>query len=84
MNNRTQEEITLSPVVGWQVGPIQAYEAVMLRLDFLSHALQRADEAHPSPNFVLTAAQALELSETLKKHAGVATQGTPGNGVPKH
>jgi len=79
-----KDEIPLSPVAGWTVGPIQAYQAVMLRLDYLTHPMQRADEAHQTPNLVLNAAQALELSEVLKKHAESVMQGKPGTGMPKH
>ena len=79
-----KDSIALAPVAGWQIAPISAYEAVMLRLDYLTHAMQRPDEAHQTPHFSMTAAQALELSEALKKHAALATQGTPGAGLPSH
>ena len=78
------EEISLAPLAGWQVAPITAYGAVMLRLDFLTHATQRPEEAQTTPNLVLTVAQALELSEALKKHAALAMQGKPGEGMPQH
>lgn len=78
------EEIPLSPIAGWNVAPISAYEAVMLRLDYLTHATQHPDEAQQTPQLVMTAAQALELSEALKKHAALAMQGTPGYGIARH
>jgi hypothetical protein len=78
------EEIPLAPVAGWQIAPISAYQAVMLRLEYLTHATQQPEQAHQTPHLVLNAAQALELSEALKKHAALATQGTPGAGLPKH
>lgn len=81
---KPNEEIPLAPVAGWQIAPVSAYQAVMLRLDYLTHATQQPDEAHQTPNLVLTAAQALELSEALKKHVALAAQGTPGAGLPKH
>lgn len=56
----------------------------MLRLDYLTHATQRPDEAQQTPQLVMTAAQALELSEALKKHAALAMQGTPGAGIARH
>lgn len=80
----SQDDIPLLPVAGWEVAPISAYQAVMLRLAFLSHPMQRPDEAQQTPHFVLNAQQALELSEVLKKHAALATQGTPGEGLSKH
>lgn len=74
----------LAPVAGWQIGPITAYQGVMLRLDYMTHAMQRADEAHQTPHLLLNAAQALELSEALKKHATLAMQGILGDQLPKH
>jgi hypothetical protein len=78
------EETPLAPVAGWQIAPISAHQLVMLRLDYLTHATQRTDEAHQTPHLALTAAQAQELSEALRKHAALATQGTPGAGLSKH
>lgn len=78
------EEIPLSPVAGWQIAPISAHQAVMLRLDYLTHAMQPKEQAHQTPYLALNAAQALELSEALRKHAVLAMQGTPGAGLPKH
>ena len=82
--NTDKDSIPLSPVSGWQLAPLQAYQAVMLRLDYLTHATQQAGEAHQTPHLALTAAQALELSEALRKHAALAQQGTPGAALPKH
>lgn len=79
-----KDSIALAPVAGWQIAPISAYQAVMLRLDYLTHSTQRPEEAHQTPQFALTAAQALELSEALKKHAALAMQGTPGAGLTSH
>lgn len=80
----SKDEIPLSPVSGWTSGPIPAYQAVMLRLDYLTHVTQRPDQAQQTPNLVLNAAQALELSEVLRKHAESAMRGTPGAGMPRH
>lgn len=78
------EEIGLAPLAGWQIAPIGAAQAVMLCLDYLTHATQQPDEAQTTPKMVMTAAMALELSEALKKHAELAMQGTHGAGQPKH
>lgn len=79
-----KEEIGLAPITGWDVGPIAQMQAVILRLDYLTHATQRQDEAQTTPKMVMTAALALELSEALKKHAQLAMQATPGAGQPRH
>ena len=64
-----EEEIGLAPVAGWEVAPIAQMQAVIFRLDYLTHVTQKPDEAQQTPRMVLTAAAALELSEALKKHA---------------
>ncbi|MFC7408732.1 hypothetical protein [Hydrogenophaga atypica] len=79
------QDIPLAPIAGWTTGPIPAYGAVILRLDYLLHPTQQPSEALQTPHFVLTAAQALELSEALKKHAAALKDGPPeGTGLPKH
>ncbi len=78
------EEIGLAPLAGWQVAPIPDLQAVMLRLDFLTHATQRPEEAQQTPRLVLTAAMALELSAALQKHAQLAMQATHGAGQKRH
>ena len=80
-----KDETPLSPIAGWDIAPIAAYGAVMLRLDYLTHATQRPDEAQQTPHFVMNAAQALELSEALKKAVAALQAGPPpGTGLPKH
>lgn len=80
-----EKDIPLAPIAGWTTGPVPAYGAVILRLDYLTHPMQQIDEATQSPHFLLTAAQALELSEALKKHAAGLQDGPPqGTGLPKH
>jgi hypothetical protein len=59
------DEIKLFPVCGWTIGPIKAYEAVTVRLDYLTSPMQLLPEAIQSPQFVLTAPQASELAEAL-------------------
>lgn len=78
------EQIGLAPLVGWQLAPVAGLHAVMLRLDFLTHATQGLEEPQQTPRFVLTAAVALELSEALKKHAQLALQGSLGAGQDRH
>ncbi len=82
--SKDSASIPLSPVAGWSVSTIPTYTAVMLRLDFLLHATQRPEEAQHTPNLLLNAQQALELSELLRKAAESALQGIPGDGLAKH
>ena len=80
-----EDQIPLAPLAGWNLMPISALDAVMLRLHYLTHATQRPDEAQQTPHFVMNAAQALELSEALKKAVAALQAGPPpGTGLPKH
>ena len=81
----TRAEMSTCPVCGWTIGPVPALHGVMLHLEYLMHATQRQDEAHHSPRFLLTAAQARELAAALQKHAALSESGGPqGAGLPKH
>lgn len=83
--NEKAEPIATAPVAGWTIAPVSAYRAVMLGLDYLSHAGQAHDQAHQSPQYILTVPQALELAAALTKHAALASSGGPeGAGLPKH
>jgi hypothetical protein len=83
MNER--EDIQTSPVTGWTVAPVSAMHAVMLRLDYLTHATQPLDQAHHSPQYILNAAQARQLAEALQRQAALSEIGGPqGTGLPKH
>ena len=80
-----EREIPTCPVAGWQIGPVSALQAVMVRLDYLTHATQAAQEANQSPQYVLTDAQARELADALRKHAALSESGGPqGAGFPQH
>lgn len=80
-----QAEIPLSPVAGWELGTIAAYGAVMLRIDYLTHATQTAEEAQKSPTFVIHTAQARELAQRILVACEKLESGPPpGTGAAKH
>ena len=80
-----EEEIALSPVAGWEIGAIPAYGALMLRLDYLTHATQQPDEAQKSPTFLIHTAQARELAQRILAACEKLESGPPpGTGLPKH
>ena len=62
-----ESEVSVFPVAGWSLAPIKAYEAVMLRLDYLTNPLQPPEEALHSPNFLILAPQVKELIEVLQR-----------------
>lgn len=79
------DEIPLAPVAGWDIAPISAYGAVMLRLQYLTHATQQPAEAHHTPHLVLHAAQALELIAALQRVVSALETAPPqGTGLPRH
>lgn len=80
-----EEEIALTPVAGWEIGTVPAYGALMLRLDYLTHATQSPDQAHKSPTFVIQTAQARELAQRILVACEKLESGPPpGTGLPKH
>jgi len=80
-----KEDTALSPVSGWTVAPISAYGAVMLRLDYLTHATQTAEESQQSPNYVLHSPQARELALKILAMCDRLESGElQGAGLPKH
>ena len=79
------DEIPLAPLTGWDIAPISAYGAVMLRLDYLTNATQQPTDAQQTPQFVMTKSQALELSAALKRVAVLLESGPPeGTVLPRH
>lgn len=79
------DEIPLAPLAGWQCAPISAYGAVMLRLSYLLHPMQRVEEAQHTPSIVMTAKQCQELIEALQAKLSVLESGpAEGTGLSRH
>jgi hypothetical protein len=79
------QEIPLAPICGWEVAPISAYNAITVRLQYLTHNLQPISEAHTSPMYVLLAPQCRELIDVLQRKLQVLENGPPeGSGLPRH
>ena len=80
-----KEEIPLAPISGWEIAPISAHGALMLRLSYLTHATQQPDEAQQTPQLVMTQEQAQALIEALKRALERLESGPPeGAGLPRH
>jgi hypothetical protein len=80
-----RDDIPLAPIAGWSCSLIPSMGAVMLRLSYLTHPLQKVEEANESPHFVLTPKQAQELSELLQRSLQALARGpAEGSGLPKH
>ena len=81
----TNDEMTLFPVAGWEVAPIPAYGAIFIRPAFLTHPMQKMEEADPGRRYLLTAAQATELRDAIDRTLRRLESGEPqGTGLPKH
>lgn len=79
------DEIKLFPVSEWEIGVIPAYDAIFIRLAFLSHPLQKLEESDPGRRYAFQRAQLVELrnaiTRALDKTAGGDAQG---KGIPQH
>lgn len=75
-----QEQIPLLPVTGWKIAGIRDLKAIMLTLDYLTHAMQPDEQSHQSGNYVFHTAQARELAQRILVQCDLvdtgATQGT--------
>lgn len=62
-----ENDLPLFPVAEWDISTIPAYNAVIIRLGFLSHPLQKMEEADPGRRYVLQATQARELRDAIDR-----------------
>ncbi|GAA0693796.1 hypothetical protein [Vreelandella titanicae] len=79
------DDISLFPVAGWQIGPVPSYDLIALKLHFLSHPLQKSEEAQESQMFAMTPAQGRELIERIQAAIDVLeSSDAQGTGVERH
>jgi hypothetical protein len=69
MPDSTTGLTTTCPIAGWSVGPTIEYDVVAFKLKFVTHRDQKPEQANHSPQFVLSAEQAIRLAESLIKAA---------------
>ncbi|MDR0480587.1 MAG: hypothetical protein LBG66_01730 [Gallionellaceae bacterium] len=82
MNN---EEVALFPVATITAGPIPEIDAVIIRFDFLTHGMQRPDEAQAGRNYALSPVQARYLVEKISSAlTTLDNAASQGDGAPKH
>lgn len=72
------DDLPIFPVSEWDIRSVPAYQILLLRLGFLSHATQKPEEADPGRNYALTLAQAAELRDAIDR----ALQKMQTDGVP--
>ncbi|MEH2920861.1 biofilm formation regulator BssS [Samsonia erythrinae] len=68
--DRKNEVIQTHPLVGWDISTVDSYDAMMIRLHYLSDADQAPDEAHVDRTLWLTTDVARQLINILE--AGIA------------
>ncbi|MGM3176142.1 MULTISPECIES: biofilm formation regulator BssS [Dickeya] len=68
--DRNNEIIQTHPLVGWDISTVDSYDAMMIRLHYLSTADQAPDEAHVDRTLWLTTDVAKQLISILE--AGIA------------
>ncbi|MFC3336923.1 hypothetical protein [Paracandidimonas soli] len=59
-------DISLFPVAGWAVGPIPKLGLATIKFDFLTHPLQKPEEANEGRYYALTPAQLRELIQKMQ------------------
>lgn len=83
--NDKKNDLQLSPVAGWELKQVPSLGALILRLDFLSNAMQSPDEAHPGRNYVFHAEQARELAQRILAGCdALEAAGRPPGAGPTH
>jgi BssS protein family len=81
----TDDAIVTFPVTGWEIKAVPSYDAITVRLEFLSHAMQTLAEADPGRNYVLTTKQAEAFRDAIDR-AVLAVRSAPPqpDDNPKH
>jgi hypothetical protein len=59
-------DISLFPVAGWSVGPIPKYGIATIQFNFLTHPLQKPEEANEGRHYALTPDQLRELIQKMQ------------------
>jgi len=79
------EEIPTLPIAGWELKAVPAYDAILISFAYLSHALQKPEEAVTDRTYVIHTAQAEELAQRILALLGrMKTGATPGSGPQQH
>ncbi|AUY32654.1 hypothetical protein OC926_22820 [Pseudomonas peradeniyensis] len=59
----------INPIAGWQFKAVEHLQLVLMEISYLSTPFQNLDEAQKAPLLGLTAQEARELSEALRRSA---------------
>lgn len=81
----SQDNLALCPVAAIAVAAIPSVGGVVIRLDFLTHAMQ--DSTHPTPgrNYLLYPAAAKQLAQQILAECAALESAAPPTGLgPQH
>ena len=59
----------INPIAGWEFKSVEQMQLLLLEISYVSTPFQNPDEAQKTPTLALTAQQARELSEALRRSA---------------
>ena len=66
--------LSTSPVSGYTINRTVQHNSLVLTFQYLTSAQQKPEDAHVSPNFVMTQAQAVELAQKILASAQQPSQ----------
>ena len=79
------DSIPLFPVASITTGPVPSLDLVTIRFDFLTHSMQRPEEANLGRHYALTPSQARELAAQMEKALRILeTASSQGKAGPTH
>lgn len=63
-----ENDIPVFPIAGWQAGPLPGYDALVLKLQFLSSPMQSIEAPQETQFFAITPLQVENLISDLQRH----------------
>lgn len=78
-----EPQVSLFPITGWEMRPVSAYDAIVVRFQYLSSPLQPEDSPHTGPGLVLTRSQTADLIHILQKQLA-RLEGAPADPQVRH
>jgi hypothetical protein len=66
MDNK-KDQIPIFPVAAWTINAVESLGVLLVRLDFLSHSMQKLEEAQIGRNYALTLKQVEALRNVLDR-----------------
>jgi len=90
MPQAIEPDAALLPIAGWDLIPVREHGAIIVRLHYLSHALQSVEEAQADRVHILHTTMARDLARALLEQAdrleaaAASAPPNPGQTGPTH